>query len=502
MPRPVSAILALSALAVLCAACGPMQIKSPVASAAADVDTRWACQSAPGADERRAQVRDGLLPRVTFLDESPQTATVDARRAYYRAPSVSVAVIRNGAIDWTAAFGETQAGGAAADCGTLYQAGSIAKPATLLAAVRMREKGLLDFDAPIETYLKSFTLPPGAHSTAHPVTLRNLFSHTSGVRPGGYPGYAQGDKLPTDAQIARGESPANTPKIEVVAKPGEELAYAGGGYTLIEIALQDKLGQPFEQIMNDWLIRPAGLKQADFTQPLPEHARHTIAKGHQRDGTTVPGGWNVHPEQAAAGLWATPSDLATLLIEMHKAAQGKSTLIGKASLDELLANPVDGHSWGFRRIGPGDNVFLTHNGGTVGYRASMTINLKTGDGAVVMSNSDNGGDLGAEIFRAVSKAYDWRGAFKDIKVRRVVRDAAVLASLAGRYAFPEGPPVSVAVVSTVLTVVFPNGDRYAMTPVEGGPLEFIHAPSGVRAGFTLAGAEAQMRLYGQTGKRQ
>jgi len=487
-------------IALLCSACAPLSTLPPPAATAAQ-PVRWTCQSAPGADARLAQVRDGLLPRVSFVDEPAPVFSIDGRRTHHRVPALSVAVIRAGAIDWTAAFGEAQAG-TAADCGTLFQAGSIAKPATLLALLRLREQGRVDLDAPIDTYLRSFTLPPGAQTVAHPVTLRNLLAHTSGLKPGGYPGYAQGERLPSDAQIARGEPPANTPKIEVVARPGEELAYSGGGYTLIEIAVQDRLQQPFERLMDDLLIRPAGLRQASFWQPLPEHALRDAATGHERDGKPVPGGWRLHPEQAAAGLWATPSDLATLLIEMHKAAQGRSALLSKASIDELLANPFDGHSYGFRRIGQGDTVFLTHNGGTVGYRASMTVNLKTGDGAVFMSNSDNGSELGVEFFRAVSKAYDWPGAFKDVKVRRSTPDAAAVATLGGRYAFPEGPPVTVEVANATLTIVFPNGDRYAMTAIEGGPLEFIHATTGVRAGFTATATGPQLRLYGQTGTRQ
>jgi len=364
----------------------------------------------------------------------------------------------------------------------------------------MQQAGLVDLDADIGTYLSSWQLPAAQHTSANPVTLRNLFTHTAGVTPGGYEGYAQGQPLPTDVQTVAGTPPANARKVEVLEAPGTALRYSGGGYTVAEIALQDRLGQPFEQLMHTWLGVPAGMQQADFTQPLPAHVHGHTARGHRGDGSVVPGGWHNHPEQAAAGLWASASDMAALLIEMRKGWLGESSVFTRETIHGLLEHPIEGHAYGFILIGEGDRVFLTHYGGTVGYRAGMTMNLESGDGAVYLANSDNGAELGLEFLRAVSGSYGWP-VFQQTWVQEVAQPQHVLESLTGRYAFEDGPTISVLYQQGDLVVVFPNGDRYAMKPISGPARAFIHPATAVRARFQGEGTQATIELYGETGRR-
>jgi CubicO group peptidase (beta-lactamase class C family) len=465
----------------------------------AETQQHWNCYTASDASARKQQVERNLLPRVAFLGETKPVG-IEARMVEHKTPAMSVAVIRNGALDWSAAWGRLQVDGARAGCDSLFQAGSLAKPATVLATLRLQQQGLVDLDADIETMLSSWHLPAGRQTRANPVTLRNLFTHTAGITPGGYDGYAQDQPIPSDPQTASAEAPSNSHKVEVLEAPGTSLVYSGGGYTVAEIALQDRLHQPFERIMRTWLTVPVGMKQADFTQPLPAASHDYTARGHRADGSVVAGGWHNHPEQAAAGLWATASDMAALLIEMRKGWQGKSEVFTRDSIRELLANPIDGHAYGFRLIGEGDRVFLTHYGGTVGYRAGMTLNLESGDGAVYLTNSDNGSDLGLEFLAAVARVYDWP-MFRSTLVERTTQPVEVLTSLVGRYKFAEGPAISVVYERDTLTLLFPNGDRYAMTPIVGAPREFIHADTAVRASFDGEGKDATIQLYGETGRR-
>lgn len=467
----------------------------------AELHQRWSCYTASDAQTRKQQVENDMLPRVVFAGETKPVG-VESRMAMYKTPALSVAVIHNGKLDWSAAWGRLQTDGADADCGSLFQAGSIAKPVTLLAAMRMKTAGLIDFDKNIETYLSSYQLPAGRQTDANPVTFRNLLTHTAGVTPGGHVGYAQNQPMPTDQQTVRGEAPSNSRKVEVLDSPGASLAYSGGGYTIIEIALQDQLNKPFDQIMREWLLAPAGMKQADFAMPLPTSRHPYTARGYQVDGTIVPGGWHNHPEQASAGLWATATDLATFLLEIRKGYEGKSNVFSQASVREMLAKPINDHAYGFRLIGEGDQVFVTHYGGTVGYRAGMTLNLRTGDGAVYLTNSEDGANLGVEFFSAVSRAYNWP-AFREVRVTRATQPVDVLQALTGQYAFTEqGWKVSVVYENQALTLLFPNGDRYAMTPTQGGPREFIHPNTAVRASFDVVGADLLLQLYGQTGRRE
>ncbi|WP_052750327.1 serine hydrolase [Arsukibacterium sp. MJ3] len=468
----------------------------------AEFQQHWSCYTAVDAKVRKERVTGGMLPLVVF-DGETKPVNVKTRMDLSNVPALSVAVLHNGKLDWSAAWGQLRAGGADTDCGSLFQAGSIAKPVTLLAALRMKSAGLIDFDENIDKYLSSYRLPVGLQSKANPVTFRNLLSHTAGIARGGYAGYAQNESIPTDQQIVRGEDPSNSRKVEVVSVPGTSLAYSGGGYTVIEIALQDQQHKSFDEIMREWLLFPVGMKQADFAMPLPDSSYLHTAHGHQIDGTVIPGGWNNYPEQAAAGLWATATDLAMFLLEIHKGYEGKSSLFTQVSIREMLSSPVDNHAYGFRLIGEGNMVFITHYGGTEGYRAGITLNLKTGDGAVFLANSNNGANLGEEFFNSVSRTYEWP-VFREKRVQRVNQPVAVLQSLAGTYVFPsQGWTASVLNERDSLTLVFPAGNRLplVMFPIQGKPLEFAHE-TGVIANFSGEGTDMKIHLFGQTGQRQ
>jgi len=481
----------------------PLLGLSALLASTAQAASPWLCQLAPGALERKHQVEQSLLPQVLFVGET-QPEPLAARMAAHRVPGLSVAVLRAGRLDWSASWGTGSLGGRALDCDSLFQAGSLAKPVTVLAALRMQQQGRLDLDRPVQHYLRRWQLPPGAQSAAKPVTLRHLLAHTAGITPGGYAGYAQGQPLPSDVQTVQGVAPSNARKVEVLAEPGRALRYSGGGYTVAEIALQDHFGQPFERLMARWILGPAGLRGANFSQPLPPAQQARAVQGHRADGSALPGGWHQHPEQAAVGLWATPSDLAALLIELHRGHLGRSKVFPQALVRELMAQPFEGHAYGFRLIGAGEQVFLTHYGGTAGYNAGMTLNLRSGDGAVYMANSENGLHLGPEFLGAVARAYGWASFDSQEWVTRRAQDEAGLQALAGRYRFAaQGWQIEVVFEQQALNLVFPNGDRYALAAIEGeGGLNFIHPATAVRARFSGPAEALQIELYGQTGQRQ
>lgn len=216
-----------------------------------DAPQRWACSGEENA--RKRQVEHNMLPRVVFEGETTPVS-IESRMAAHKTPALSVAVINDGKLDWSRAWGARGVDSVQAGCDSLFQAGSLAKPVTLLAALRMKDAGLIDFDRNIDSYLVSYDLPAGRQTESNPVTFRNLFAHTAGITPGGYAGYAQTEAL--HQQIVRAEPPSNPRKVEVLNEPGTSLIYSGGGYTVIEIALQDQLRKPFEQIMSEWPIDP------------------------------------------------------------------------------------------------------------------------------------------------------------------------------------------------------------------------------------------------------
>lgn len=458
----------------------------------------------PG-DERPnvTTVESNLLPKVRFLGESESGSPVSERIDFLKVPAISFALIEEGRVKWTSAYGTRIAGeDDTVTCETLFQAASLSKPITLMAAVRMQNAGLIDLDVDIQNYLRGYTLPTGEQSADNPVTFRNLLEHTSGLTPGGFLGYHRDLALPTDIDILNGTGVANSPRLESLKQPGAELAYSGGGYTVVEVAMQDVAGKPFDELMREWILGPLNMRSSEFTQPLPASRAKEVAQGHDGKGKTIDGGWNNYPEQAAAGLWSTAGDLAKFMVEIFNAYHGQSDEFGKDAIRNLLHDQRDGHAYGFIVSGnEGEAPTITHYGGNVGYRSFMFINLQTGDGAVYLTNSDGGGNLGSEFLYSASRVYGWQRYQQEEAVRAFRSDAA-LKRLVGVYAFNENLKVTINYSDSekAIGVNFPNGDRYSLVPIAEDD-HFIHAGSGVTVSFAIDADTQSLTLYGDTAKR-
>ena len=447
----------------------------------------------------KIQLENGIRGQVRFLGETEDFSSIANKMSEYKIPAVSLAVIKQGKIEWAdiyqnMSFDEKQK----LNCTSLFQAASLSKPVTLLAAVRMHAAGKLDLDENIQHYLTDFELPIGEQTVDNPVTFRNVFAHTSGITPGGYQGYAQDQPIPSDLDILKGNSGVNSPAIVVIAPPNEKLAYSGGAYTLAELALQDIFDNEFASIMKKWILDPIGMKHSYFSQPLPVSKFNQVAKGYTHSGNVLAGGWHNHPEQAAAGLWSNSVDMAKFLIEIYKAYQGKSSILSQAEIKSLISHERDGDAYGFRIERSDDGISITHYGGNAGYRTGMTINLTSGNGLVYLINSDNGGALGDELFLSAAHVYNWKN-FKQTEVYRKNADPHTLKGVVGKYKWNNQVDLSIQFEenNNFISLFFPNGDEYKLTPITGSELEFIHQKTGVKVNFLKKDGIQSFYLYGQ-----
>ena len=364
--------------------------------------------SASGLSHLEAQAPTGfdILPPVIIRGETPASTKLADRMAALRVPGVSVAVIHAGKIEWARGFGVASFGGAEVDPNTLFQAASISKAVTAMAVLRLVQAGQLDLDKDVNQYLRTWKVPANSFTDKTKVTMRELLTHTAGMTVHGFPGYASDARLPTLVQILNGEKPANTPAITVDMVPGTEWRYSGGGFVVAQLALQDVTGEPFPAFMKENVLGPVGMGRSTYEQPLPQRRMGEAAMAYRQNGQAVPGGPHVYPEMAPAALWTTPSDLARYAMEIQKALAGKSTVLSAAMAREMVT-PGKG-KWGIG-IGTGGSPahrYFEHSGANDGFQCNL-VAYNDGDGAVIMTNSDNGGQLAAEILRTIAYEYKW-----------------------------------------------------------------------------------------------
>lgn len=450
--------------------------------------------------ERKVQLESGIRGHVKFLGESENLSSITNKMSEYNIPALSLAIISQGKIEWAdiyqnVNFPEVQK----LDCASIFQAASLSKPVTFLAALHMHAAGEIDLDKNIQNYLKDFVLPQGKQTVENPVTFRNIFSHTSGIISGGYQGYAKGLPLPSDLDILRGSAGVNSPAIDVITSPNEIMAYSGGAYTLAELALQDIYSDDFSNIMKKWILEPVGMNHSEFTQPLLVSKPNQVARGYTQSGNVLDGGWRDYPEQAAAGLWSNSIDMAKFLIEIYKAYQGKSSIFSQSDIKSIISHERDGHVYGFILNRSGDDISITHYGGNAGYRTGMTISLTSGNGLVYLINSDNGGALGNELLLSASQVYGWQH-FKQTNVHSTEVGSEILKELPGEYKWNNQIDLSIEFDKNndLISLYFPNGDEYKLTPIRGDELDFIHANTGVKVSFKKNDNLSSFTLYGQT----
>lgn len=333
---------------------------------------------------------------------SPETLDLGEALAKLNIPSVSIAIIDHNHLVWAGAYGDATAK-------TLYQAASISKLVTAVAALRLVQDGRLDLDADVNSQLTSWRIPETSLTRGHPVTLRGLLSMTGGIDVPGYVGYAPGSPLPSLDQILDGVPPANSPPVRATYQPGFRYLYSGGGYEIVQALIVDATRQSFADAMQNLALRPADMSESVFIQPPTASMLADIATGHYSNGQELPGGWRVVPELAAGGLWSTPTDLATLLIEIARAYRGDDDRLLNRDLARQMFARQNGGPYGLGGAveGSGRDLVLMKRGQNIGYQAYLLIFPETGQGMVVMTGSDNGSTLAAALLRRAAIAFRW-----------------------------------------------------------------------------------------------
>lgn len=359
-------------------------------------------------EARIERVENGLLPATVVSGAPIQQASLAERMTTLKVPGISIAIINNGAIEWARGFGLADvAGGRRVNEHTRFQAASISKAVTAMAAMSLVQAGKLSLDEDVNLRLAAWKLPMNEFTAQHKVTLRGLLSHTAGIGVHGFHGYAVGKPIPTLLEVLDGKAPANSDPVRVEALPGSAWKYSGGGYEIVQLMLTETTREPFDRFVQHTVLDKIGMNESSFI--LPTESESVASNAYHTDGSEVPGKWHRYPEMAAASLWTTPSDLARFVIEIQKSASGKSNkVLSQKMMNEMLTPGIEDFGLGlFLGEKTDARRSFYHGGGNEGIRTMMFAYTSAGQGAIVMTNSDNGQALIDEVLRAIAREYGW-----------------------------------------------------------------------------------------------
>lgn len=263
------------------------------------------------------------------------------------------------------------------DAATPYEIGSITKTMT----------GMLLADMKVPPATRISTLLPRVR-LSDPATLAELASHRAGLpRVRLTPRMLAMSYLSniTGVDPYAGIGPAEVLDDLAGSTPSGkgQVAYSNVGMAALGLALADRAGVPYAELLRTRILRPLGMKATQVLgpeDPLPTRRAH----GSKASGMAMDP-WRGHGyNPAGVGIWSTATDLATLV----KAVMDGSAPGADAATPRFTATPEERIGYGWFTTSFGERQVTWHNGGTGGFRSFAGFDRKAGRGVVVLGNTD------------------------------------------------------------------------------------------------------------------
>jgi CubicO group peptidase (beta-lactamase class C family) len=336
-----------------------------------------------------------LAPFEPTREEAVLEAYVDgvvaAHQRAHDAPAIAVSVVKDGRILFAKAYGEADVETRALANGndTLFRIGSVSKTFIWTSVMMLYERGLIDLDTDVNAYLKGVVIP-GAFDA--PVTMNDLMAHRAGFE----------DTLAVFTYPDGGETSLtdalNATMPKRVFPPGARTSYSNWGSALAAKIVEDISGVPFEQFLQDEILKPLAMTHTTFKAPklMTDDQRAMMAKGYVvKAGAYEPGDYmEIGPFGAAGAVASTANDMAQWMLVHLGGGEHDGVRLMRPETHELMwARKFDDRPAGadlahgfMTRIYRGVETF-GHGGATSLYYTDMTMVPELGAGVFVSQSA-------------------------------------------------------------------------------------------------------------------
>lgn len=301
-------------------------------------------------------------------------------------PGLSIALIRNGKLVWSGAFGVSNADTKKpVDAHTVFEAASLSKPVFAYAVLKLVDEGKLALDSPLNGYLGN-NYDVVNDDRINLITARRVLSHTSG-----FPNWRDNDRTKT---------------LLIHFRPGEKFSYSGEGMVYLSKVVEKITGLRFEEFMQRYALRPLGMTSSSYIW----RSRYDSLKAYRHDLLGYLAGRNQPPDaredslhddgNAAASLQTTATDYAKFVIALMN-----GTGLKKATREQLFTPQIRVDSayppvaWG---LGIGletmpEGEYCWHWGDNGNAKAYVTAFLPARNAVVYFADGSNGLSFTKEI---------------------------------------------------------------------------------------------------------
>ncbi|EEL84506.1 penicillin-binding protein [Bacillus cereus] len=314
----------------------------------------------------------------------------------YSVAGLSLAVIHDGRLDETTSFGTLESGTTrTVNTNSIFNSCSISKFITSMLVLTLSDQGIVHLDEDVNDRLTSWNIPTNLFTSQKKVTLRNLLSHQSGMidPPNSFEHYTLAQGRPNMSELLAGKTSYCSVPIEVTYKPESEFHYSDANFCIIELLLEDITGKPFNLLLEEYIFQPLQLKNSKVFSTKDINKLDIFACGHNKDGTVTNEKYPFYPFAAASGVWTTPTDLSTLVLELIHSLQGNSKLKLSQKTVQDMISPQGCSKWtglGVFLDDSNKNLQIYSLGWGVGFQCMMVCYPYRGNGAVIMTNADLG----------------------------------------------------------------------------------------------------------------
>lgn len=360
---------------------------------------------------------------------------------------LSVAVVQRGTQVWlqTHGFADVERH-VPVDEDTVFRIGSITKTMTAIAVMQLVEEGLLDLDAPVERYLRSFRLLP-ADSRFRPVTVRDLLTHTAGVRavrgvtdllrPALGWGSPAGLPVPSLAEYYG-------PGLRVDVEPGTRFAYSNQGFAVLGQVVEDVSGMPFDRYLRQRVFDPLGMVHSDVVRS--DRVRGGLAIGYEPGPRGLARVVDLEDVTLGAGnVYSSTRDMVRYMTALLSGGGGEhGTMLQPGTLATMFEphyqpDPrLPGIGLAFFRDTLGGHRTVVHDGIWKGFLSTMLLAPDDSIGVLALANTGHFRPGGAPDEAADAVLRRLLDVPPDDASPGLPQHPAVWADLCGRYSLGRG----------------------------------------------------------------